>query len=407
MLTEKTMSKANNFAKIYGAQVEVHFEGGDEQRIRRWLGHGTALYVQSTGDLGEKMYRAFRDAFDRGTRRTVLIGTDIPRLNMYHLESAFNALENKDLVLGPSTDGGFWLMGLRRPVDLFHDIDWGTENVLEKTILHAKERGMSIQQLEPLTDIDTEEDLREWRPDLDIGRPYVSVIIPALNEEGMIAGAIESALDAESEVIVVDGGSRDNTVAAATNVGARVEKSAPGRSLQQNVGAKLARSDVLLFLHSDTRLPERYIDYVFDLSGDRNMAAGAFMFKTDLGSSLMRVIEFVTNLRARYLQLPYGDQCIFLRKNVFDSMGGFPDVPIAEDLILMRNLSKKGSIRIASVPVVTSGRRWKKHGVVLTTLINQIIMLGCYLGISPSALQVLYGRRENIEPLTSPERNMK
>jgi hypothetical protein len=88
-------------------------------------------------------------------------------------------------------------------------------------------------------------------------------------------------------------------------------------------------------------------------------------------------------------------------------MGGFPDVPIAEDLILMRNLSKKGSIRIASVPVVTSGRRWKKHGVVLTTLINQIIMLGCYLGISPSALQVLYGRRENIEPLTSPERNMK
>jgi rSAM/selenodomain-associated transferase 2/rSAM/selenodomain-associated transferase 1 len=390
------MSKANNFARAYGVKVEVCFEGGDGKKIRRWLGHGTTLYIQSPGDLGKKMHRSFIDAFNRGAGRAVLIGTDIPRLNMSHLESAFNALENKDLVLGPSTDGGYWLMGLRRPVDLFQDIEWGTENVLEKTVLRAKEYSMSIHQLELLMDIDTAEDLKELMPGFLDRKSYVTVIIPTLNEEFNIENAISSASDEESEVIVVDGGSNDKTVDIASRSGARVEISSPGRSLQQNVGVKFAKSDVLLFLHADTRLPGRYVDHIFDLMNDRTFAVGAFMFKTDIKSPAMRLAEFMTNLRARYIKLPYGDQALFMRKKTFEEVGGFPGVAIAEDLMLVRKLLKIGSVRISPVPAVTSGRRWKTHGIMLTTLINQLIMIGCFLGVPPGVLRKLYGKR--VEP---------
>ena len=393
MMTERIVSLASSFAGGRGIKVEVCFEGGDELKLRRWLGYGTRLSAQSPGDLGEKMYHAFARAFANGARRVVLVGTDIPGLNESHLETAFNILESKDLVLGPSKDGGYWLMGLKTPVDLFQGIKWGSEDVLEKTLIQAKEKAMSVYKLDPLTDIDTVGDLRLLMPGINNRKPYLTVIIPALNEEGNIERTIASARDEESEVIVVDGGSKDNTANRASHAGARVKISSPGRALQQNMGARFAKGDFLLFLHADTRLPAGYVNHVFELSNDRNMAAGAFMFKTDINSSVMRLTELMTNLRARYLKLPYGDQGLFMSKKIFESAGGFPDVPIAEDLLMIRKLKKIGSIRIAPVSAVTSGRRWKTHGLILTTLINQIIMVGCYLGISPSHLRPIYGSR--------------
>ncbi|MFC1883959.1 TIGR04283 family arsenosugar biosynthesis glycosyltransferase [Thermodesulfobacteriota bacterium] len=391
MLTERTVTTALSFARESTVDVEICFEGGDELKLRRWLGCRARLTAQAPGDLGEKMHNAFADAFDNSARRVVLIGTDIPQLKKCHLRAAFNSLDDKDLVLGPSTDGGYWLMGLRFPVNLFQDINWGSKDVLERTLVQAERNAMSVCKLDPLTDIDTVEDFRALMPGHFIGKPYLTVIIPALNEESNIEDAISTALDEESEIIVVDGGSNDKTVDIASRAGVRVATSSPGRALQQNIGAKLARGDLLLFLHADTKLPADYIDRVFDLLNDRNFAVGAFMFKTDLKSPAMRLAEFFTNLRARYFRLPYGDQALFMRKSVFKSVGGFPDVPIAEDLMLIRKLLKIGSVRISSVPAVTSGRRWKRHGLILTTLINQLIMIGCCLGVSPSFLRPLYG----------------
>jgi len=152
----------------------------------------------------------------------------------------------------------------------------------------------------------------------------------------------------------------------------------------------VARGSVLLFLHGDTCLPQGYINHIFEALMNSGTVAGAFRFKTDLDHLFMKLIELVTNIRSRYLKLPYGDQGLFFRKAVFEAVGGFPEVSIAEDLFLMYQISKQGRIGIAPAHVVTSGRRWQTRGLLRTTLINQVIIAGCCLGISPHVLARLY-----------------
>ena len=125
---------------------------------------------------------------------------------------------------------------------------------------------------------------------------------------------------------------------------------------------------------------------------DRRTVLGAFRFKTYLDRPLMRGVEFTTNIRSRYLRLPYGDQALFVRRSCFQALGGFPDTPIAEDLFFVRLVSKQGRIAIAPAHAVTSGRRWKELGLLRTTLINQLILAGFALGTSPRTLVRLYRR---------------
>jgi rSAM/selenodomain-associated transferase 2/rSAM/selenodomain-associated transferase 1 len=371
-------------------EVEFRFEGGTERRMRQWLGTHPVYSKQREGDLGERMHTAFIEAFKNGYRRVVLLGTDIPGLTTDHLGKAFDVLKEKDLVLGPSPDGGYWLIGLRRPIDLFTGIHWGTQGVLEKTVQMAEKQGLKIRLIDSLTDIDTVEDLREWEPDWEGIGPYLSIIIPTLNEEKNIKATIQHARDEDAEIIVVDGGSRDNTVARARDAGVRVEISPRGRALQQNRGAALSRGRVLLFLHADTELPSGFVGHVFEILMDPGAAAGAFHFKTEIYHPLMKVVALMTNFRSRYLNLPYGDQGLFLRKEVFESVGGFPEVPIAEDLFLVKKLAKHGIIRFAPAHVLTSARRWQTLGIFRTTLTNIVIAAACHLGVSYRILKRLY-----------------
>jgi len=389
-LTEKTLATAKSFAFKRGIGVEFCFEGGSEQKMRRWLGSGVSFSPQVKGDLGKRMISAFFDAFRGGARRVVLLGTDIPELKADNLGQAFDALTENDLVIGPSKDGGYWLIGLNRSAHLFEDIKWGTGAVLGQTLALADEQGLRVKQLDSLMDIDTEEDLKQLPPEWTSKRPYISIVIPALNEEANIETAIRSALNEDAEIIVVDGGSTDDTAARAMRAGARVEMGSRGRALQQNRGASCASGKVLMFLHADTRLPGGYVKHVFEILMDTETVAGAFRFKTNLDNPLMKVIELMTNIRSQYFKMPYGDQGLFIRKSVFESVGGFPESPIAEDLFLVRRLSQKGRIRIAPVHVVTSARRWQTLGLFRTTLINQVILAGLCLGILPSTLSSLY-----------------
>jgi len=370
--------------------VEVCFEGDSKQKMRRWLGSGAILSRQVPGNLGERMQAAFLDAFQRGAARVVLLGTDIPQLRTDHLEQSFDALAENDLVIGPSTDGGYWLIGLNHPVDLFEGIKWSTDAVFGQTLALAKEQGLRVKILSPLKDIDTAEDLKQVLPGWATKGPYVSVVIPALNEAVNIEATIKRAMHEDAEIIVVDGGSIDNTVEIASSAGVRVVAGPQGRAVQQNLGAKAATGRVLLFLHADTLLPTGYVNYIFEILMDRKTVAGAFRFKTNFDHPSMKVIELLTNIRSRYLKLPYGDQGLFIRKSVFESVGGFPEVPIAEDLLLLRRLSKYGRIRITPAHALTSARRWQTLGLFRTTLINQIILIGCWLGVSPGALASMY-----------------
>jgi len=163
-LTENILETVRRFARPREIGVEICFEGDSKQKMRRWLGSGEILSRQVSGNLGERMQAAFLDAFQRGAHRVVLLGTDIPKIRTDHLEQAFDALAKNDLVIGPSKDGGYWLIGLNHPVGLFGGIKWSTDAVFGQTLALAKEQGLRVKTLTPLTDIDTAEDLKQELP---------------------------------------------------------------------------------------------------------------------------------------------------------------------------------------------------------------------------------------------------
>jgi len=389
-LVERVLKTAIGFLQDQTVCLQFCYDGGDEAKVRRWLTPDMMPCKQASGDIGLRMHEAFRQAFDKGAKQVVLVGTDIPEITAGHFKDAFESLKEHDLVLGPSIDGGYWLMGLKRWHDVFQGIDWGTEKVFEQTMDQAKHLGLRVRRLNPLEDIDTIVNLRKIMPEEAEPGPFVSVIIPALNEERHIEYTIQCALDQDTEVIVVDGGSGDHTVEISRAAGAAVFTSKAGRAFQQNYGAVKSHGRVLLFLHADTLLPERFVSHIFNILMDPETLLGAFQFKTDIDRPLMKLFERLTNFRSTYLNLPYGDQALFLRKSRFIAAGGFPLVPIAEDLLFVRRLSKLGRIRIAPAKIVTSGRRWQAMGMFQTIIINQIIVAGCLLGVSPHVLAPLY-----------------
>jgi len=220
----------------------------------------------------------------------------------------------------------------------------------------------------------------------------ISIVIPALNEEKFLPatlGRIQRLVDAtdQLEIIVADGGSTDNTVALARSFGARVCSSAPGRARQMNCGVKGARGEVLLFLHADTLLPPSFANQVITALRQPRIVAGAFSLAIDEQGLLLRLIERVANWRARFLQLPYGDQAIFLTKAFFNKLGGFPDLPIMEDVALVRQLRRRGKIAVLPAAVQTSGRRWRSRGTVATTFLNQLALASYLLGVAPERIQ--------------------
>ncbi|MGE5656883.1 MAG: TIGR04283 family arsenosugar biosynthesis glycosyltransferase [Actinomycetota bacterium] len=224
----------------------------------------------------------------------------------------------------------------------------------------------------------------------------ISIIIPTLNEAATITQTIDTAQSAVGiEVIVVDGGSQDGTLQAATGI--RAISAPPGRAKQMNVGAAAATGDILLFLHADTALPIGFDTWVREILAQPGTVAGAFQLKINAAGLSLRVVETMANWRSHFLQLPYGDQAIFLKATTFREVGGFPDLPIMEDFELMRRLQRWGRIATAPVSVLTSARRWQKLGVLKTTLMNQMVILAYFLGVPPTQIAAWY-RGGKIDP---------
>ncbi|MBE9111371.1 TIGR04283 family arsenosugar biosynthesis glycosyltransferase [Nodosilinea sp. LEGE 07298] len=242
----------------------------------------------------------------------------------------------------------------------------------------------------PLTEANTSATVTP-RADPTLQQPAISIVIPALNEASslpMVLEAIQAA--ANVEVIVVDGGSSDGTAEVARAMGARVVESTRGRSRQQNQGARVAKGSILLFLHADTCLPQGFDQAIRQTLSQSGVVAGAFTLAIDSPRQGLRWVEWGVNLRSRYLHMPYGDQAIFLKAEVFHQLGGFPDLPMMEDFELVRRLRKLGKVAIAPRAVVTSDRRWRSLGILRTTLANQVMIMGYLLGIDPHRLARWY-----------------
>nr|MBF0222777.1 TIGR04283 family arsenosugar biosynthesis glycosyltransferase [Desulfobulbaceae bacterium] len=217
----------------------------------------------------------------------------------------------------------------------------------------------------------------------------ISVIIPCRNEEANIAKAIQSAAPEAFEIIVVDSGN-DSSARIASQLGCNVLTAPPGRASQMNAGATAASGEILLFLHSDTVLPTGYSVQINKILRHPNCACGAFQLHINQSGLAIRLIELCTNIRAKLFSMPYGDQAIFIHKSLFDSVGGYRDVPFLEDVLLIKTMQRRGTITLAKQKVTTSGRRWQRDGVLKTTLTNRLIMLGFLLGASPERLQHCY-----------------
>ncbi len=398
-MTELAVGIACELKALIGIAIEIRFVGGDDFKMRQWLGNDIEYAAQIGLDLGERMDNAFKDGFDKGFDRIVVVGSDCPELTTDILNEAFQALDHHPVVLGPASDGGYYLIGLKQRLsNVFQNIPWGTQNVLEVTRTALSSLEVSCTLLERLSDVDTPEDLHIWESAQNARIRHndaLSIIIPALNESARILEAIQSARKGlPLEVIVVDGGSRDETAQVAFKAGATVIQAPRGRAVQMNAGAGISRGSHLLFLHADTRLPDGYSVHIRRILND-SAAAGAFRFGIAQPFSGRRLVEWMTNFRARKLQMPYGDQAIFIRRRDFIEMGGFKPMPIMEDYDFIRRLRRRGRIVIADAATLTSGRRWLELGALRTTLINQLMITGYHCGVTPAKLAEFYRNVNN------------
>ncbi|MTI58857.1 MAG: glycosyltransferase [Firmicutes bacterium] len=220
----------------------------------------------------------------------------------------------------------------------------------------------------------------------------ISIIIPTFNEEKTISDTIShvKALKGDKEIIVVDGGSEDSTLTLAEKEADIVFKTTSGRGHQLNEGAYAAGGDILFFLHCDSRLEKDALSAIKDVLSDKGLIGGCFSLKIADDSLPLRFISWTSNLRSRFLKIIFGDQGIFIRKDIFFRLGGFPEIELMEDWEFSRKMASKGELAFLSNKIYTSARRWYSFGIWRTILLMQKIKLLYLLGVKPEKLNQIY-----------------
>ncbi|MCA9055712.1 MAG: TIGR04283 family arsenosugar biosynthesis glycosyltransferase [Planctomycetaceae bacterium] len=221
--------------------------------------------------------------------------------------------------------------------------------------------------------------------------PSISIIIPTLNEATALPDCVTDARQGNPhQIIIADGGSSDATIAVAAEHGVHVVCSERGRARQMNAGAASATGEVLLFLHADCRLPQVWPKAIESVLDDPSIGCGAFAHRIVSHRSTLRLISAADNWRARWLHRPYGDQAIFVRRSLFEQIGGYPEAPILEEVRLLQRLRRITRFRLADAVVGTDARRWERHGVLKTTVINWTVLAGAALRLPDWWLARLY-----------------
>jgi len=220
----------------------------------------------------------------------------------------------------------------------------------------------------------------------------LSVVVPMLNE----AAAIASTLDAlrrgapDAELIVVDGGSTDASVAIARPLCDALIDASRGRAQQMNAGARASHGDALVFVHADTIVPPTFAADIASALSDPAVVGGRFDVRLDASALPYRIIGAMISIRSRISRTGTGDQAIFVRRDVFDSLGGFPELELCEDLEFSRRLKRAGRIACLRTRVTTSARRWNRDGVARTVVKMWLIRAMYLMGVPPARLKRMY-----------------
>jgi len=221
----------------------------------------------------------------------------------------------------------------------------------------------------------------------------ISIIVPVLNEARFIAaalGALRPMRERGHEIIVVDGGSTDATFALSEPLADRVIRAPRGRALQMNEGAGIATGGAFLFLHADTRLPERADELITSALSIHSW--GRFDVRIDSARPLLAAVGWMMNLRSRITGIATGDQAMFVTRHAFQNAGGFPSIDLMEDVALSATLKRSGAPACLTARVVTSARRWERRGVLPTIFLMWRLRLLYFLGADPAKLARLYAR---------------
>lgn len=219
--------------------------------------------------------------------------------------------------------------------------------------------------------------------------------MPILNEEAVLAGylqPLQALRHRGCELIIVDGGSSDRSRQIAAPLVDRVVQAKKGRAVQMNIGASFAQGEILWFLHADS-LPRAGAEELIRQALHRDHAWGRFDVRLSGNRPLLRMVETLMNLRSRLTGIATGDQGIFVRRSVFEQLGGYPEIPLMEDIALSRALKRIGPPACLRQRIVTSSRRWEQNGILKTILLMWRLRLAYFLGADPADLaRSYYGR---------------
>ena len=225
----------------------------------------------------------------------------------------------------------------------------------------------------------------------EYGDQSLAIVVPVyqevetLNRQWPLFGSLGA-----DELLFVDGGSNDGTVDVLRHSGFRWLATAPGRALQMNAGAQACKSDILLFLHVDTEVSESHLYDIKRAMQDQAVVGGRFDVELSGGQLAFRLIERMINLRSRLSRISTGDQAMFVRRSLFEQLGGFPDLPLMEDIAFSRRLKSAGRISCLRRPVLTSSRRWQQHGIMRTVWLMWKLRLLFWLGVPADRLAEHY-----------------
>ncbi|MBQ3291995.1 MAG: TIGR04283 family arsenosugar biosynthesis glycosyltransferase [Mogibacterium sp.] len=361
----KEMKKAD-------ADIIVAYTGGEPLFLRRIFGKKTIFFEQRGEGLGEKMENAISDAISFGYEKVVLIGSDIPEIEAESVDTALAMLDICDVVIGPTADGGYYLIGMKESHHEAFDVKlYGVSTVFEETIASMRKAGLSVEPADTYSDIDTPEDAAEFRSrmreDSGLRRSHtgkfltrtakISVIVPVYNEETSIGALAEQLRSHDGiEAILVDGGSTDRTIDMAGDQ-FRIVQSDKGRGIQMNTGALASSGDILFFLHCDSVIPKDFDRQIRQVISGYEW--GCFGVRFSSRNFFMLTNRLISNHRAFFRGIPFGDQGIFIDRKVFFEMGMFPELPLMEDYEFSRKMKRYG-LRpgMTRNRITTSSRRY-------------------------------------------------
>ena len=348
---------------------------GKERKLYPIFGKEIKYDFQVGETLGQRMYNAIKDVFQKGYEACVLIGTDIPELKAKDLNHAFFKLQTKDIVFGPSADGGYYLIGMKKlQKEIFEQKHYGHRDVLNNTVKQLSKKKCTVGYIRKLHDMDTREDLigyrKRMRHDKSLKNTWtsrylmyiskISVIIPTYNEEKTIMKLQEQLLPYQNqcEIIFVDGGSTDRTLEL-IRPEFKVIQSKKGRANQMNAGAKQSHGDILFFLHCDSELPANFLHEIRIVM--KRVRVGCFGIAFHSRNFFMFTCRVISNHRIKDRKVMFGDQGIFIERELFFEVGMFPTLPIMEDYQFSLVLKeKKEKLGVTKHRIYTSDRRFPK-----------------------------------------------